>query len=209
MIISTAYLPPLDYMMAIYSAKKVTIEAWESYPRQTWRNRCSIATANGKLDLVIPVEKPYGKNTRTGQVLISSRHSWQKNHWRAIESAYCKSPFFIYYSHLLEPLYLNPHPEKLTQWNQQLLQVVAQQILPLPPIDFSSSYQKTSGEMEDLRDAFSPKAHRQQKATAGLLPGYHQVFSERNGFLPNLSILDLLFNMGPQAQDYIGSFIKD
>lgn len=202
-VISTAYLPPIDYMMAMYRSGEIFIELHETYARQTWRNRCSIATANGRLDLSIPVEKPLGNSTPTAQVIISTKHSWQKNHWRAIQSAYCKSPYFIYYSDLLESFYMAPHPEKLITWNNLLLNAVASQILPLPPIKFTSEYEKHPEGLMDLREAFSPKSHRQAIDVSRELPQYYQVFSDKNSFIPNLSILDLLFNMGPEAASFL------
>ncbi|MFO7978722.1 MAG: WbqC family protein [Bacteroidales bacterium] len=202
-IISTAYLPPIDYMMWLYFSDEVLIEAYETYPRQTWRNRCRIVSANGLLDLSIPVEKPHNKPAITKEVMISTRHSWQKNHWRAIQSAYSKSPFFIYYKDAFEAMYNQPPPAKLLDWNYKLLEVIASQIIPLPQIKYTQEYQKVPADMKDLREAFSPKAHRQQQDISHQLPEYYQVFSASMPFQPNLSILDLLFNIGPMTIDYL------
>jgi hypothetical protein len=198
-IFSTAYLPPLDYMTALYAADAVALEIHETYPRQTWRNRCRIATANGLLDLSIPVEKPQGNHTLTRDVVISQKHNWQHIHWRAIRSAYSKSPFFMYYQDLLEPFYRNPPPQHLLQWNQDLLQAIAGVLQPLPPMKVTEIYHKQPEGATDLRNAFSPKTHRQLTSLAAHLPSYYQVFDEKFGFQPNLSVADLLFNLGPDA----------
>ena len=198
-LLSTAYLPPLDYMVALYASAGVVFEMHETYPRQTWRNRCRIATANGLLDLSIPVEKPHGNPTTSGDVVISGKHSWQHIHWRAIRSAYSKSPFFMYYQDLLEPFYKNPAPQHLVKWNHQLLEAIAGVLHPLPPVHFTEAYARKPEGVTDLRDAFSPKAHRQQLELATQLPPYYQVFDEKFGFQPNLSVADLLFNLGPDA----------
>ncbi len=202
-IISTAYLPPIDYMIWLYSSDQVWIEAHETYPRQTWRNRCRIASANGLLDLSIPIEKPHNKPAITAEVTISRRHSWQKNHWRAIESAYCKSPFFLFYKDAFEAIYKQPPPEKLIDWNQKLLDILATQIMPLPEIRYTEEYQKVPQAMQDLREAFSPKAHKQQHDIGHRLAEYYQVFAASMPFQPNLSILDLVFNLGPQTGEYL------
>jgi hypothetical protein len=198
-LFSIAYLPPLDYIKALYSYEKIIIETMESYPRQTWRNRCRIATANGPIFLSIPVEKPNEGPFTTNRVTISRKHSWQRNHWKAIQSAYCRSPFFIYYRDLIEPFYNVPHPDNLITWNTMLLEAVCSQIKSLPEIVYSEAYIKNPQGMEDLREAFSPKTHKQKTIISADLPEYWQVFNEKLGFIPNLSIIDALFNLGPDV----------
>jgi hypothetical protein len=96
-LLATAYLPPVQYFMAIVNADDVYIEKHETYHKQTFRNRCEIYTANGKLPLTIPVIKVNGNHTRIDEITISDQYKWQILHWRAIKIAYSNSPFFLYY----------------------------------------------------------------------------------------------------------------
>ncbi|MDL2254890.1 WbqC family protein, partial [Bacteroidales bacterium OttesenSCG-928-J16] len=100
----TAYMPPVSYFALLARRDVLEVETRETFPKQSWRNRCSIATAQGVLDLTIPVVKPYGNRTQTKDVLIDARQKWQNNHWRAIESAYNKSPYFFYFQNKLKEL---------------------------------------------------------------------------------------------------------
>lgn len=199
MIFPTSYLPPIEYFVWIYKEKKVLIERYETYPKQTYRNRCNIYQAIGLLNLIIPVSKPNGNRTLTGEILISNKESWQKKHWRAIESAYNKSPFFIYYSDQLHKYYQTKQVN-LIDFNTQLLHFFLKKI-GLSEIDifFTEQYFKNYDTNIDLRESLSPK----KKVNNMKFPRYYQVFESKYGFLPNLSIVDLLFNVGPQSKDYI------
>lgn len=202
-LLATAYLPPIEYVWLLTKTAKAVIEVHETYPKQTWRNRCRIMTSNGAHNLVIPVIKPFGNHTKTRDVEVSGHLPWQKTHWQTIATAYAKAPYFIYYRDLLEPFYARPFSGKLVEWNLNLLyQLVS--VLKIPAgIALSKQFARPSGEGGDFRNNISPKV---SKATASgdiLWPAYRQVFAEKECFIPNLSVIDLLFCMGPDATDYL------
>ena len=104
-LLSTAFFPSVTYIAAIAQAREVQIESHENYLKQTYRNRCEILTANGLLSLSIPVSKPDGHRTQTRNIVICNRERWQLNHWRAMQSAYLSSPFFLFYRDEFEHYY--------------------------------------------------------------------------------------------------------
>lgn len=198
----TAYLPPLEYMLYLFRARIVRIELHETWPKQTWRNRCSIMTANGLLDLVVPVSKPSGNSTITRDVDISDHESWHKRHWRAICAAYKNAPFFMYYSDLLEPFYTAPPSGKIWQFNKKLMQTLLDEIAIETKHTETTAFKKEI-DCPDLREELTPKLHRRRHPAADQWPAYYQVFSDVHGFKPNLSIIDLLFHVGPDTKSYL------
>ena len=196
---ATAYLAPVSYYVQLYAATEGTrIEQWEHYVKQSYRNRCVIATAQGPLPLTIPTESNGGEKCLMRDVRISDHGNWRHLHWNALEAAYRQSPFFEYYADDFRPFYEKKF-DFLVDYNEQLCQLVCQLI------DIDTSFQRTdsyiakpSNTIIDLRDAIHPKKELMDDASFSAVP-YYQVFQERLGFLPNLSIIDLLFNMGPEA----------
>jgi hypothetical protein len=197
-LLSAAYAPPLSWVMAAIKAPKIYIEAFETYPRQTYRNRCRIITANGILSLSIPVHKLHGLATITKDIRINYHEPWQRNHMRSIDAAYSNSPFYLYYIDELIPFFEKKY-EFLLDFNLELFKTI-QEILGInTSIALTENYAHQPENMQDLRNAFSPKKiFREHK----LIP-YHQVFEERYGFVYDLSILDLIFNEGPEARSYL------
>ncbi len=200
--LTTAYLAPVDYYAAMLKANSVWLEYNDTYVKQTYRNRCQIATANGLMVLSIPIEKSDREKQLTRDVRISAHNLWQLQHWRTIESAYNSSPFFEYYADDLISFY-----EK--KWNflwdfnfeiqQKILELIDLQI----NIKFTDKFQKSFEDtITDLRDYFHPK-----KINRSIdIEPYYQVFDQRLGFQPNISIIDLLFNMGNETLLKIDSF---
>lgn len=204
-LMSTAYLPPLDYMVVASRASVMVIDVHETYPKQTWRNRCRILTANGLLDLSVPVHKPAGKQTRTLEAEISDHRPWQNQHWRSITSAYANAPYFLYYEDLIRPFYFNPPPPLLIDWNCALLNELMGALGLHATIKRTAEFKKKPAEPGDFRFSFSPKRDKTQVFTQIQWPSYQQVFPPSAGFAPKLSIIDLLFNVGPETGDYLNN----
>lgn len=192
---STAYLAPVEYYILLSDADKILLEQHDFFVKQTYRNRCTIATANGVMDLIIPVEKSASNKTLIKDIRISDHGNWKINHWKAILSAYQSSPFFEYYADDLVYCY-----EK--QWNflwdfNIALQEKMLMLLDIhPEINLTDKYEADyHNEYIDLREAIHPK----KENVITDLHSYYQVFSQKFGFQKNLSIIDLLFNMGNES----------
>lgn len=208
-LLSTAYLPPVEYVAWMWRSETCRIEQWESYRKQTYRNRCMIATTGGKLSLTIPVEKPGPGNWPVREVRISDHGNWQHLHWNALVSAYRSTPFFEYYEDDFAPFY-EKRWKFLVDYNEELLHLICSLIgfepvvqrtehfLPKDCSEASSSAVSFSDSLrkQDLREAIDPK---KRKDTGFKVHPYYQVFASQNGFQGNLSSVDLLFNMGPQS----------
>ncbi len=194
-VLSSAYLAPVEYYSEIAKAEAVYIESFEFYHKQTYRNRCHIAAANGSMTLSIPVEKACTDKIVIRDVRISGHNDWQIQHWRSIESAYNSTPFFEYYKDELIPYY-----EKKWTYLFDFNQELQAKILEL--LDIQTLIQQTNeykGKLDDtfldLRETIHPKRGNQHFSGQP----YYQVFDQRFGFLSNLSIIDLLFNMGNES----------
>lgn len=197
-LLSTAYLPPLHYLGLVKSASEVIIEKHETYLKQSYRNRCEIYTANGKLALTIPVVKVNGNHTKVDEIEISKQSNWQVLHWRTIRTAYANSPFFLYYKDDLELFYQKEYTN-LFDFNLKFLKELMALIGIEKKISFTESFEKHHPIINDQRYSISPKI----PPTSFQFKPYYQSFSEKHGFIPGLSILDVLFNMGPETIDVI------
>ncbi len=197
-LFTTAYFPPLFYMAALLNSHSIWIEAHETYSKQSWRNRCTIATANGLQNLIVPVIKTNGNRTLTNEILISYSENWQQLHWRALETAYSKSPYFEHYKHRILKIFTEKH-ERLIDLNLHILDELLGILKLSIPVQVTTEFNKSVNSHIDLRQAFSPK----QQPRQNLFPSYYQVFNDRHRFHPNLSILDLLFCEGPASLSYL------
>ncbi len=197
-LLSTAYFPPVSYMQVMLKANHTEIETQETYHKQTYRNRCEIATAGGRFPLVVPVSKPQGNHTKTSDILISYRENWQQKHWKTLTSAYSSSPFFMYYEDIIFPLFQINTP-LLLDYNRNILDTILKVLEVSPKITYTSSFAKNPKDCLDLRQEINPKTRRQK---FGIKP-YPQVFENQNNFLEDLSILDVLFNLGPETLEYL------
>ena len=197
-LVSTAYLPSITYMSTLAAHRGAIIELYETFPKQTFRNRTTIATGNGSLTLNVPVSRPYGNHTTTNDILISNQEPWNIRHWRAIESAYNAAPFFLYYKDELENILMHRH-EHLIQLNEEIMLYLFGCLKIECTLDYTYNYIKRPETNPDLRVSLTAKrAH-----SSFPLPHYSQVFDSRNGFISNLSVIDLLFNLGPEAKHYL------
>lgn len=197
-LLSTAYLATVEYYGCIVKANELIIEQQEHYIKQTYRNRCLIATTNEVQSLTIPVIKVNGNHTKIKDIQITYAEKWQMVHWRAIVSAYSHSPYFLYYKDILEPFYFKKF-KFLFDFNLQLLHEILNILKIDKKISLTNSFESNPlDESIDLRNSFLPKTKSSKN-----FPSYIQVFSEKFEFLPNLSIIDLLFNEGPQSKEYL------
>lgn len=192
----TAYFPSIGYMKMLLQAEQPVIEIWDTYHKQTSRNRCQVMTANGVQALSIPVKKVHGNHTMTKDVTISSVEPWQQIHRRCLESAYKASPYFDHYYGYIEPVFETKF-ERLIDVNDTALKAIFKMLKIQKEIVYTTDYVHETG--NDFRDLLSSK-----NADLGLeFPPYYQVFCNKFPFSPNLSILDLIFNEGPEAERYL------
>ena len=202
-LLSTAYLPPIEYFSFLINSDKQIIEKYETYKKQTYRNRCYILGSNGKLALTIPIKKPEGNHTKTNEIIISYSEDWQQIHWKSIESSYNSSPFFLFYKEELKNLYQKKY-KYLLDHNNNFLKLICDFLdIEITP-GLTSEFIKNPKNILDLRNSISPKNSSQEKN----YKKYSQVFANKHGFIPNLSIIDLLFNTGPEAIDYLTNFLN-
>lgn len=200
-LLSTAYLPPVQWFSRLAANSVVHVEMWESYHKQTYRNRCVIDAPNGPVALTIPVEKPENGSRHIKDMRISDHDDWRNKHWHALESSYFNTPFFEYYQDDFRPFYEKKH-EFLVDFNEELIYKCMELIGIQCEIKHTGMFldpeETNSTETEDLRFLISPK-NPYKKDTQFVSKPYYQVFADRHGFQPNLSIIDLLFNMGPES----------
>jgi hypothetical protein len=183
------YSGSVGYFQSLLAADSVQFEVHEHFIKQTQRNRLEILGPNGRQLLVIPTLKSAGKRT-TGNVKISHAENWQKEHSKSLEAAYQRSPYFEFYEHEFEPFYVNKI-ELLSDFNLQFMKTILR-LLKLD-LNHTKTDEYVSNE-NDLRISTFPLLEDKQ---------YLQVFGDRHPFEPNLSILDALFNLGPQSAGLI------
>lgn len=185
-----AYFPPISYFQKILKEESVVFEVKEHYLKQTLRNRCTILTANGTMDLSIPVVRANGSKTKTDDIVISHHEDWRKVHWRAIESAYANSPYFDTYDREIKEL-IYQEENHLVSFTITIIKAILE-FLDLPlSYSLTADYQGITTNIEP-DDQIKP---------------YYQVFNEKGkaNFTPDLSILDLLFAEGPMARTWLRS----
>ena len=220
-ILSTTYCGPVQWYQKLYRSDLVLMECHETFQKQTYRNRCVIATTNGPQTLTVPVER--GTSPFIRDIRISNHGNWRHQHWHALMSAYNESPFFDYYQDDFRPFFEKKY-DFLYDFNMEICQKVCELIdiqpnireteeyfrsegvRPLPPpspwrgsltSNPSSLISHPSSNPIDLRSAINPK-HPDEDADF-VARRYYQVYERKHGFQSNLSILDLLFNMGPES----------
>lgn len=200
-LLSTAYFPPISYFSLLTLNIPVLIEMYETYARQTYRNRCIILGASGPQKMSVPVKKGSSHKVPVSEIEIDYQTRWQQIHLRSIESAYKNSPYYDFYATGLLEI-IDSGIISLLDLNMKLLnKLLGIMHIECNPV-FTQSFEKPSGSLFDLRYAISPKGNDPAKYSSQF-PRYNQVFSDRYGFVPDLSILDLLFNMGPGSRDYL------
>ncbi len=193
MILSAAYFPPVDYFAVLANNPVVYIEACESYRKQTWRNRCRILTEGGPMDLRVPVV--HSSSRLVSEIQVDWSTPWLRQTQYAIDTAYYSSPFFEYYRDELFAL-MNRRRTLLWDLDRDLTDFFCAKIGIRPQIVPTSEWKS---EWEgDLRSRISPKLPPVRRCRP-----YWQVFRERWGFTDGLSVMDLLFNEGPESLAYL------
>lgn len=191
------YLPPVEYFSKLIKFNPhILFEIHEHFPKQTYRNRACIYSPNGKLDLIIPVKKGANGHTAMKDVKISYDFDWQRLHWQSMQTCYRSSAYFEFYEDELAPFYEKKF-DFLKDYNEQLLSLLLRFLKIDSSINYTQEY-KLEADKADFRSCISPK-HPSNFTSEP----YFQVFEQRNGFLPNLSIVDLLFNQGPRSLSFI------
>lgn len=191
-LLPTAYLAPLSYYALIIKSPNSIIEQYEHFKKQTIRNRCSIYSSNGSLVLSVPKVRKSSSKTLIKDIQICYTEPWQKIHWNAIQSSYNSSPFFEYYMDEIFVIY-NTKEKYLIDLNLKTHQLILKFLQIDSKINLSNNYNSQT-ELEDFRD---------KKFQSINNPVYDQVFSIKKGFTPNLSIIDLVFNLGPESNNYL------
>ncbi len=197
LLIELQYFGTISWFLEVIKHDSIVIEAHENFEKSTYRNRCHIASPEGRLRMTIPLEHGRNQRAKYRDVKISYASGWQKNHWNSLCSCYRNSPYFEFYEDRLAPFF-NQRFDFLFDFNKQLLEATLQLMNLNVPIDFTKSFEKTSPlEVKDFRSQIIP-------GSTDFFPLiYHQVFQERTGFLADLSILDLLFNEGPHSKELL------
>ncbi len=200
-LLSLAYLPPVSWWAVALKYGNVSLEYCETYPKQTYRNRCHILGANGLMPLSIPVIKVNGNHTMTSGIRIDYSRNWQNIHWRSIEAAYGKAPYFLYYKDFFEPVY-SGRIELLADLNLTLIKIIAK-VLKRGGIVFEPTSEfNPAVQIPDYRQRIHPKKPPLSFGSPDYAR-YMQVFESSFDFLPDLSIIDLIFNQGPSAVYYL------
>lgn len=213
-LLSSAYFGPVQWYQKLFRSDRILIESCDSFIKQTFRNRCMIATTNGVQALTVPVERAAAGSApdETGvsahltmrDVRISDHGNWRHLHWNALQSAYGESPFFEFYADDIRPFF-ERRWQFLYDFNMDITSKMCELIGIEPLVEATEEYVPADAPglsaVHDYRDAIRPK---HPLPDADFSPRrYYQVYEGRHGFIPNLSILDLLFNMGNEAVLYL------
>jgi hypothetical protein len=198
-LVSTAYLPPVEYFSLISRANEIFIETEENYLKQTYRNRCYILSAHGPQILSVPVYSGSLHKTPVKDIRIDYSKRWQQVHLRAMTASYNSSPYFEFYFENIEKIISQNH-DFLLDLNMELTESVLEILKMKKTIYFTTYFEPVTGNNYDFRYLISPK-----KEIPGISSSkeYCQVFNYKFGFVPDLSILDLIFNAGPDSSNYL------
>ena len=195
-LLSTTYFGPVQWYQKLHRADVVLMERWESFQKQTYRNRCLIATTQGVQALTVPIERGIDLMK---DIRISDHGNWRHLHWNALKSAYGESPFFEYYQDDFRPFF-EQRWDYLLDFNEAIREKICELTDIQPHVNYTDDYQREVVG-EDFRMAINPK-HPMPDPDFTPKP-YYQVYQQKHGFQPNLSVIDLLFNMGPESIFYL------
>jgi hypothetical protein len=192
------YLPPVEYFVQLNTYKPdILLEREEHFPKQTYRNRANIYSPDGVLTLVVPVIKGSKNHTKIKDVKISYDFMWQRLHWQSLQACYRRSAYFEFYEDDFVPFY-EKQITFLFDYNQELLNLLLKLTKIKTELNYTDEYHAEYPNLHDFRLAIHPKKENEMQQKP-----YFQVFEDRQGFKKNLSIIDLLFNQGPQTINYL------
>ncbi len=197
----SAYIPfpNIAWWGRALSAGSVMLDGGEHFEKMTYRNKYFIAGSNGMIKLSIPLSKGRDQRNLMTEVLIDDKQQWQKQHWRTIESVYKRTPYFEYYEPSLKNLYINPFTQ-LINFNLSSIIWLSEHLKTSIQIFTAEHYTHSYEMATDIRKRLKPSVGSLPQKS--IIP-YHQIFSERNGFIANLSMLDLLFAEGPSSKIWL------
>ena len=201
LLIENQLFPTVNYFKSLLTFNNLLIELCESYQKMSFRNRYVIYGANGLIHLSVPVAGGREQKRVITEVEIDFAENWQVKHWRAILSSYSKAPYFDYYANAVNGLIFSK-AKLLSAYNIDALYWCLATLKIKPEISFTSEYKKIYQNVTDHRNIILPKNFQLRMEH---LPKYSQVFEDRLGFQTNLSILDLIFNEGPNARHVLES----
>ena len=212
--LSSTFFGPVQWYQKLLRYDRVFIEHCDSYQKQTYRNRCLIATTGGVQALTVPVSVEWREESgewreesgewraESGEcsplIMISDHGNWRHQHWQALQSAYGDSPFFEFYEDDLRPFFTERW-ELLYDYNEAIRKKMCELLDIQPVVELTTQY--LAQPENDFRQAIQPKHPAPDPDFAARR--YYQVYQQKHGFLPNLSILDLLLNMGPESIFYL------
>ncbi|NVO03384.1 MAG: WbqC family protein [Bacteroidetes bacterium] len=202
-IFPTSYFPSIEYFALMIKQKEIYFEVQETYPKQTLRNRCTILSANGKLDLTVPISKSHNSKQLSKDVKISYDIPWQKIHQRAIDAAYNSSAFYLYFKDDFNFVFEKKHTF-LIDLNTEIISKILKDIGLSINLTFTEAFNKANPEFVDYRNHFQKNHTKFENEN---YPQYFQVFDSKFGFSPNLSFMDLLYNEGNQAIEYLNKYV--
>ena len=201
LLIEPQYWGSISYFKELLAASDIVLDIHSNFQKGTYRNRCKIVGPNGMLSLSVPLVKGKDKHTVFENVKISYSENWKKDHWQSLVSSYRRSAYFEFYEDQIKPIYEQEY-ELLKDLNSATLKVVSELLKTSINSQLTASYIPIhSFEGKDARDMINPTANKMK--TSYDLPKYQQVFMDRMKFMPDLSILDILFNLGPRTVDYL------
>jgi hypothetical protein len=205
-VLPVYYLPNIHYFSRLFLFDDFLLDDREGFERQSYRNRCYIAGANGILPLIIPIQNR-GTGQLTREVKIDNTNNWQRVHWQSIRSAYGKTPYFEYYADSLQT-HFTGSCDSLFEYNVAMLKTLLKLAgMPKPHITPASEVQLSESHTR-IAELIHPK--KDYTLDSAFLPQrYMQPFEDRLGFIPNLSIIDALFNLGFGTRDYLRNCIPE
>ena len=206
LVIDLQYFPSIILFESLYKFSNIVFEQYENYQKMSFRNRCQLAGGEGLIELSVPLVKGRSQKTLMKDVRIANDRPWQAQHWKTVVSCYSRSPWFEYYYSELEAVYKKQY-DLLADWNRDCFEWALRMLKLSIPVSETEIFREQYEEADwvDWRGKLLPKNRGLEGGLAGSGRHgagplkYRQVFEERVGFIPNLSILDLLFCEGREA----------